>query len=144
MAIDLFLGPILQWLQQITITSYMFTTLNKETDKSPLVVNIVYDFQNLMANFMIITFILHIHPCEKVIGFFSESNLIEIVRYCITVTSEWVRWRLQSPTFRLFSKPYIRVQIKNTPKLRVTGLCEGNSQSASDAENVSIWWRHHG
>ena len=37
-------------------------------------------------------------------------------------------------------------------KLRVTGLCEGNSpvagefptQSDSNAENVSIWWRHHG
>ena len=33
----------------------------------------------------------------------------------------------------------------------VTGLCEGNSpvtdefpaQKASNAENVSIWWRHH-
>ena len=41
---------------------------------------------------------------------------------------------------------------KKTSKLRVTGLCEGNSpatgefpaQRASDAENVSIWWRHHG
>ena len=35
-------------------------------------------------------------------------------------------------------------QIKH--QLRVTGLCEGNSavaQRASDAENVSIWWRHH-
>ena len=39
---------------------------------------------------------------------------------------------------------------KKTPKLRVTGLCEGNSpvtgefptQRASNAENVSIWWRH--
>ena len=40
-----------------------------------------------------------------------------------------------------------------TWKLRVTGLCEGNSpvtqtgefsaQMFSDAENVSIWWRHH-
>ena len=37
-------------------------------------------------------------------------------------------------------------------KLRVTGLCAGNSpatggfpaQRASNAENVSIWWRHHG
>ena len=36
-------------------------------------------------------------------------------------------------------------------KLRVTGLCAGKSpgtgefpeQMASDAENVSIWWRHH-
>ena len=49
---------------------------------------------------------------------------------------------------------------KKTSKLRVTGLCEGNSpgtgefpaspgtgespaQMASNAENVSIWWRHH-
>ena len=37
-------------------------------------------------------------------------------------------------------------------KLRVTGLCAENSpvtgefptQRAEDAENVSIWWRHHG
>ena len=40
---------------------------------------------------------------------------------------------------------------KKTLKLRVTGLCMGNSpvtgefpaQMASNAENVSIWWRHH-
>ena len=37
---------------------------------------------------------------------------------------------------------------KNTSKLRVTGLCEGNSpiipaQKTSNAENGSIWWRHH-
>ena len=40
---------------------------------------------------------------------------------------------------------------KKTSKLRVTGLCAGNSpetgefpaQRASNAENVSIWWRHH-
>ena len=41
---------------------------------------------------------------------------------------------------------------KKTSKLRVTGICAGNSpgtgefpaQMASNAENVSIWWRHHG
>ena len=41
---------------------------------------------------------------------------------------------------------------EKTSKLRVTGLCAGNSpgtgefsaQMASNAENVSIWWRHHG
>ena len=36
---------------------------------------------------------------------------------------------------------------KKTSKLRVTGRCEGNSpvtaQRASNAENVSIEWRHH-
>ena len=40
---------------------------------------------------------------------------------------------------------------KKTSKLRVTGVCAGSSpgtgefpaQMASNAENVSIWWRHH-
>ena len=40
---------------------------------------------------------------------------------------------------------------KKTSKLRVTGLCAGTSpetgefpaQMVSNAENVSIWWRHH-
>ena len=45
-----------------------------------------------------------------------------------------------------------RRRSKKSSKLRVTGLCVGNSprtgefpaQMASNAENVSIWWRHHG
>ena len=49
-------------------------------------------------------------------------------------------------------KRLIRRRSKKTSKLRVTGLCEGNSpvtgefpaQRVSNAENVSIWWRHHG
>ena len=44
-----------------------------------------------------------------------------------------------------------RRRSKKSSKLRVTGLCAGNSlgtgefpaQMASNAENVSIWWRHH-
>ena len=44
-----------------------------------------------------------------------------------------------------------KAQIKETPRLRVTGLCEGNSpgtgefpaERLANAENVSIWWRHH-
>ena len=44
-----------------------------------------------------------------------------------------------------------RRRSKKTSKLRVTGLCGGNSpvtgelpaQMASNAENVPIWWRHH-
>ena len=44
-----------------------------------------------------------------------------------------------------------RRRSKNTSKLRVTGLCAGNApvtgeftaQMASNAENASIWWRHH-
>ena len=44
-----------------------------------------------------------------------------------------------------------RRRSKETSKRRVTGLCARNSpgtgefpaQRASNAENVSIWWRHH-
>ena len=44
-----------------------------------------------------------------------------------------------------------RRRSQKTSKLRVTGLCAGNSpvtgefsaQLASNAANVSIWWRHH-
>ena len=46
---------------------------------------------------------------------------------------------------------YLRRRSKKTSKLIVTGLCVGNSpvtgefpaQRASNAEKVSIWWRHH-
>ena len=48
-------------------------------------------------------------------------------------------------------KRLFRRRSKETLKLRVTGLCVGNSpgtgefpaQRASNAENVSIWWRHY-
>ena len=44
-----------------------------------------------------------------------------------------------------------RCRSKKTSKLRVTGICEGNSpvtgefptQRASNVENISIWWHHH-
>ena len=50
-----------------------------------------------------------------------------------------------------FLKRLFRRRSKKTSKLRVTGLCAGNSpgtgefpaQMASYAVNVSIWWRHH-
>ena len=48
-------------------------------------------------------------------------------------------------------KHLFRRRSKKASKLRVTGLCTGNSpgtgefpaQMVSNAENVSIWWRHH-
>ena len=51
----------------------------------------------------------------------------------------------------VFTQPFIRVQIKENIKFRVTGLCaeyspgtgEFPAEMASNAENVSIWWRHH-
>ena len=51
----------------------------------------------------------------------------------------------------VYSTVYSRRRSKKTSKLRATGPCEGNSpvtgefpaQRASNAENVSSWWRHH-
>ena len=50
----------------------------------------------------------------------------------------------------IFTQPFPQVQ-KKTSRLRVTGLCEGNSpvtgefptQRVSNAENDTILWRHH-
>ena len=54
----------------------------------------------------------------------------------------------QSSASALFTQPFIQAQIKENIK---GGFCAGNSpvtespaQMASNAENVSIWWRHHG
>ena len=51
----------------------------------------------------------------------------------------------------VYSIVYSGTDEKKAPKFRVTGLCAGNSlvtgefpaQRVSDAENVSIRWRHH-
>ena len=51
----------------------------------------------------------------------------------------------------VYSTVYSKRRSKKTSRLRVAGLCDGNSpvtgeflaQRASKAENVSIWWRHH-
>ena len=79
----------------------------------------------------------------------------------ITMTTEWGRWRLKSPAPPLFAQVLVQSQIIgniiaprqwplwNSP---VTGefpaQCgeftgEFPAQWASNAENVSIWWRHH-
>ena len=70
-----------------------------------------------------------------------------------------LRWRHNEQDGVSNHQPYhcllnrlVRRRSKKTSKLRVTGLCARNSpgtgefpaQMASNAENVSIWWRHHG
>ena len=59
--------------------------------------------------------------------------------------------QITSLTIFLLNRSFRR-RSKKTPKLRVTGLCAGNSpvtsefpaQMGSNLENVSIGWRHHG
>ena len=80
-------------------------------------------------------------------GYLSRVSILRVIR----VTSQWVRWRLKSSVWPFLLNRLFRCRSQKTSKLRVTGLCEGNStvtseipaQRASNAENVSIWWRHH-
>ena len=80
---------------------------------------------------------------------------------CLNANPLWggdsLRWRhngRDSVSYhqpRACTQPFIQAQIKENIKLRVTGLCGGNSpvtdefpaQIASNAENVPIWCRHH-
>ena len=58
--------------------------------------------------------------------------------------------QITSPTI-VHSTVYSGVDQRKHQKLRVTGLCARNSpvtgelpvQMANNAENGSIWWRHH-
>ena len=111
-----------------------------------------------------------IYPCPH----FSSSMLLEYdsVRFSFPIISiyvpEWAdhTWKIcmtltwrhngrdgvsnQQPNDCLLNRLF-RCRSKKISKLRVTGLCAGNSpvtgefpaQMASNAENVSIWWRHH-
>ena len=78
------------------------------------------------------------------------------IAWCVVVTLQWRHNGRDSvsnhqPRECLLSR-LIRRRSKKTSKLRVTGLCAGNSpetgefpaRRASNAKNVSIWWRHHG
>ena len=94
------------------------------------------------------------------------NYLICSVVLCGKYTSNWnysksqspLQWRHngcdgvpnQQPHDCLLNRFFKRIS-KKTSKLRVTGLCVGNSpvigefpaQMAGNAKNVSIWWRHH-
>ena len=74
---------------------------------------------------------------------------------CVRETLQWRHNDLDGVSNRqphdcLLNRLFRR-RSKKTSKLCVTGLCAGNSpwtgefpaQRSSNAENVSIWWRHH-
>ena len=91
------------------------------------------------------------------------NSCISVCNYCFCVMNDKTKvallWRHNGRDGVSNHQPHdcllnrlFRRRSKKTPKLRVTGFCAGNSpvtgefpaQRASNAENVSIWWRHHG
>ena len=106
-------------------------------------------------------FVQHFDNWTMVLFVFLETNIKRYGRGCLEIiayTSFSLRWRYNGldsvsnhqPHDCLLNRSFGR-RSKKTSKLRVTGLCVGNSpvtgefpaQMASNAENVSIWWRHH-
>ena len=80
-----------------------------------------------------------------------KTIFIGVVALTIIMMSQWARWRRKSPASRLFTQLFIQAQVnenikapRNWPlseEFTVTG--EFPAQRVSNAENVSIWWRHH-
>ena len=81
-----------------------------------------------------------------------KSNVFPLISSLIIVT---LQWRYNSVSNHqphdCFLNRLFWHRSKQTSKLRVTGLCAGNSpeagefpaQMGSNAEHFSIWWRHH-
>ena len=82
------------------------------------------------------------------------TNIFELVQH----SKHPLQWRHNGRDSLSNHQPHecllnglFRHRWKKTWKLRVTGLCAGNSpgngefpaQTASNVEYVSIWWRHH-
>ena len=92
----------------------------------------------------------------------TEKNICSLTHKCVT-RPHWnkavsLQWRDDKRDGVSNHQPHdcllnrlFRPRSNKASKLRVTGLCPGNSpvtgefpaQMASSAENVSIWWRHH-
>ena len=105
----------------------------------------------------------HIYPARNYICKLHSGNVALVASHSAgdgcRLTSTALQWRHNEHDSVSNHQPHVCLlnrlfgrRSKKTSKLRVTGLCVGNSpgagefpaQMASNAENVSIWWRHHG
>ena len=97
----------------------------------------------------------HLTLCYEIPLCWNNKHFLCVLRCNLPNTLQWRHNGRDSvsyhqPRERLLNR-LIRCGSKKVSKLRVTGLCAGNSpetgelpaQRASNAENVSIWWRHH-
>ena len=88
----------------------------------------------------------------------SSWQYINAFQTVLNKASILLQWRYNDHDGVSNHQPYncilnrlFRCRSEKTSKLRVTGRCSGNSpvtgefpaQRSSNAENVSIWWRHH-
>ena len=128
-------------------------------------------YQNFKQAVLMVINIILTHRAQGIwYNTFKASNLSKLTPYSkgslsltlsITVSADillTLRWRHNVHGVVSNHQPHqcllnrlFGCRSKKTSKLRVTGLCAGYSpetgefpaQMASNAENVSIWWRHH-
>ena len=114
--------------------------------------------RNLILQVLVIFCLSFIPVCATI------ANMVQTHVHELPYNTAWLhiwlslRWRHNDHAGVSNHQPHgcllnrlFRRKSKKTSKLRVTGLCGGNSpgtgefpaQMASYAENVSIWWRHH-
>ena len=69
------------------------------------------------------------------------------MKTCYSITAEWwLESGITTGITRLFTQPFIQTQIKENmkaPRHWPGDRSIPRTQMASNAENVSIWWRHH-
>ena len=88
------------------------------------------------------SFVLSLHDIIALLptvpGTAFDTMVLGCVVYNITVTSQWTPWLLKSQQF-------VHARIKAPRHRPLWGGSTGGFplQMASNAENVSIWWRHH-
>ena len=103
----------------------------------------------------------HCHSCEDRVPVafncrYLVLNWLQLPNLMIGYSLQWRHnghdgFSNHQPDHCLFNRLF-GCRWKKTSKLRVTGLCAGNSpgtgefpaEMASNEENISIWWRHHG
>ena len=86
-------------------------------------------------------------------NFNEPTNTHIFIWYQADAASQWsYNRRLKSRRIGCLLNCLFRLRSNKTWKLRIIGLCEGDSpvtgellsQRASNAENISLWCRHHG
>ena len=125
------------WCAYVHITAYVVSKLNsiQLNSNNPICVAITSKAVSCCITFSIRTLAYKV-TCLLGMGSIFQANRTAILYH--------------QPCDCLLNR-LLRRRWKKTSKLRVTGLYEGNSlvteefsaQRASNAENVSIWWRHH-
>ena len=81
--------------------------------------------------------------------FFCDKSTVFVTISNFTVKSKLARWRLKSLASPLFTQPFIQTQTKENIKTSghwpLCGEFPGDRRipRVSNAENVSIRWRHH-